>query len=282
MFLKKIFFTLLFANLAAVTTLFASITVAPLSITLSDRNPSGSVIVHNPSGKHMFVKCELRFGYPASDDTGRTFIHIVDTLKGDEPSAVDWVRWYPRSVVLKPGEDQRIRFTARPPANLPAREYWARIVFTSSEVPDVNKTFDTTAAVRTAITMATQTIVALQYRRGKVNTGAELELINIKRTGDSLKILLEMKPTGNAYFWGSLRCKLFDSKKKVISDYENGIAIYYSLRRTIYLPIPAVKKGEYSLEAELVTERKSGSKRDALKVPPVKLQIPIPPEFYNN
>ena len=97
-----------------------------------------------------------------------------------EPSCADWVRALPRRVILQPGQRQTVRLLAQPPAGLPDGEYWSRVVISSKSLPRDGDTVEVEGheGVRVGLTLSTRTIISLNYRKGPVSTGLDVESLS--------------------------------------------------------------------------------------------------------
>ncbi|RKX24807.1 MAG: hypothetical protein DRP45_07420, partial [Candidatus Zixiibacteriota bacterium] len=119
-----IFFGLLTTGGASLN---AGVLVSPTVVFVSQNNPTGRMTIHNPSDRPQEVNIKFSFGLPASDSLGRLTVKFQDSAVTDPRSALDWVRAFPRKVIVAPGENQTVRIMVDPPKGLPDGEYWARV-----------------------------------------------------------------------------------------------------------------------------------------------------------
>jgi len=218
--------------------LTAGVLVAPTSVILSENDRTGRLTVQNPSDSPKEVSIHFGFGIPQSDSLGKVKLRLQDTTKVDHPrSAMNWIRAFPRRVVLAPGATQVVRFVANPPKDLPDGEYWARIVVRSqdsqAQLPDAGDL----EAITTRLNMVMQTAIVLKYRTG--NLIARLGIIDteIKRSDSLVAILIDMENQGNVSYVGVLRCNLFDANNVEIAARRINIAIYDDIKRRVELPV---------------------------------------------
>ena len=101
---------------------------------------------------------DLRFGFPDTDSNGTPFIRFIDDPGPEFPSAVDWIRPYPRRLRLEPGEKQVVRLLATPPDDLPDGEYWTRMIVSGQGASVPIESSDT--AVRAGVSLVMRIITA--------------------------------------------------------------------------------------------------------------------------
>jgi len=98
---------------------------------------------------------------------------------------MNWIRAFPRRVVLAPGATQVIRFVANPPKDIPDGEYWARIVIRSqdsqAQLPDAGDM----ESITTRLNMVMETAIVLKYRTGDLMAKLGITDTEIERS-DSL------------------------------------------------------------------------------------------------
>lgn len=218
--------------------LTAGVLVAPTSVILSENDRTGRLTVQNPSDSPKEVSIHFGFGIPQSDSLGKVKLRLQDTTKVDHPrSAMNWIKAFPRRVVLAPGATQVVRFVANPPKDLPDGEYWARIVVRSqdsqAQLPDAGDL----EAITTRLNMVMQTAIVLKYRTG--NLIARLGIIDteVKRSDSLVAVLIDIENQGNVSYVGVLRCNLFDANNVEIAARRINIAIYDDIKRRVELPV---------------------------------------------
>ena len=221
----------------------AGVLVAPTVVILSDKNRTGRINIENPSNKPKEVEISFSFGLPVSDSLGKISIDLQDSNVTDPRSAMDWIRAFPRKVLLEPNGSQVIRLVAQPPKDLPDGEYWAHIVVKSQEGETSFPVASDDENITTKLNMIMKTAIALKYRTGDVM--AELEMTDPKVIEDDSNVVFycDLKNLGNVSYLGILTCRLLDADGKEISFHRSNLAVYRELRKGIYLPIT---EGDYS------------------------------------
>jgi len=228
--------------LLVVINLKAGVLVAPTSVYLSEHDRTGRMTVQNPSDKPKEISIFLSFGIPESDSLGSVNIRLQDTAVTDTRSAVDWIRVFPRRIILAPGETQVVRFVAHPPKDLPDGEYWARIVIRSEEGRTDIPSATQTDGITTTLNMIMQTAIALKYRTGNLISKIEVADTRIKDSDSVVSVVIDMINRGNVSYVGLLTSRLLDADNKEIATKQIDLAVYRKLSRHFILP---VDKGDY-------------------------------------
>lgn len=248
-----------------------AIAVAPTAVYVSDARPASAVTLYNPSTTAEEVSVEVIFGYPTTDEEGRVRL-AVDTASEDPRSAVDWIRVLPRRLVVPPEERRVVRLLARPPADTPDGEYWARLVFTSrgQEIP-VDAPPDSVSGVRVGLSLEVRTIIALAYRKGEVTTGLQVDGFAPEIQGDSLVVWPDMIRQGDGAYIGRLVFSLLDEEDQEVRTWEEQVAVYREYRRRYAYPVQDLPAGRYRLVMRLSTDREDIPESDRLVTVPVEL-----------
>ncbi len=237
---------------------YSQVTVAPVSLHMNDANKNGYLLIRNNSLTSTWeVNLEMKFGYPVSDSTGNINIYFPENVTANDPSAVEWINFFPRKFMLKPQEEQTVRVVAKPPKGLKEGEYWGRPIISSQAV----STEDTTEnpQIGVGLSVKFQTVIALNYRKGKSSTSINLLSFDAVYENDKIIISADMKREGNSAYIGNLIAKVYNSSNDVVSETEQEFAVYYSLLKKVILEVPGIKKGNYTVELELNTDRKEQS-----------------------
>ncbi len=237
---------------------YSQVTVAPVSLHMNDANKNGYLLIRNNSLTSTWeVSIEMKYGYPVSDSTGNINIYFPENVTANDPSAVEWINFFPRKFMLKPQEEQTVRVVAKPPKGLKEGEYWGRPIISSQAV----STEDTTEnpQIGVGLSVKFQTVIALNYRKGKSSTSINLLSFDAVYENDKIIISADMKREGNSAYIGNLIAKVYNSSNDVVSETEQEFAVYYSLLKKVILEVPGIKKGNYTVELELNTDRKEQS-----------------------
>jgi len=225
---------------------------------MNDANKNGYLLIRNNSLTSTWeVNIEMKFGYPFSDSTGNINIYFPDTVTASDPSAIDWVNFFPRKFLLKPQEEQTVRVVAKPPKGLKEGEYWGRPII-SSQVQSMEDTTNN-SQIGVGLSVKFQTVIAFNYRKGKSSTSINLLSLDAVYEDSKIIVSADMKREGNSAYIGNLIAKVYDSRNDLISETEQEFAVYYTLLKKVTLDVPGIKKGNYTVEVELNTDRKEQS-----------------------
>lgn len=227
---------LLFLTAADLT---GGVLVAPTVVFLSDKNRTGRLNLQNPTNAPVEVSINFSFGLPTSDSLGDVTITLQDSNVTDPRSAVEWVKAFPRKVVIPPNGSQVIRLLAYPPKGLADGEYWARIVVRSQEGETTLPVAGKENQITTKLNMIMQTAIMLKYRTGKLTAQLELKHADVKKTDSMVHVMFDLSNRGNVSYLGVLNCRLLDKDNRQISYKKIDLAVYRDMKRRIDLPITA-------------------------------------------
>jgi hypothetical protein len=259
--------------IAVLPVLADAILVAPHALFISHDEPTGDVYLLNQGEVAEEVTVELAYGYPATDSLGNITIRFVDELGPDDRAATPWLRAFPRRARVEPGQRQRVRVQATPPADLPDGEYWSRLIVTSRPVEEPVAVVDT--AVQAGVTLELRTITSVTYRKGEVTTGVRLEDFRASQVGDSLEIWVEAVREGNAAFLGTLELGLGPIQGETLTAWRNPIAVYMDQQRRFTLPLQDIAPGDYQLRLAISTARQDIDARFILPAEPIERSLVV-------
>ncbi|HUH12164.1 MAG TPA: hypothetical protein VMK65_03605 [Longimicrobiales bacterium] len=213
-----------------------AVTVTPAALFIDHRTRSASLTLHNPGLTAEEIEITFAFGYARSDEHGRIQVVFLDSVPPYEPSAVPFLRAFPRRLRLEPGQRQLVRILVQPPRDLADGEYWARVMVASTggQPPIEQRTGD----VRLQLEVRTVFAVALNYRHGSVATGLEVEDARVEATDSTLDLLLDMERQGNAAFLGHVVVELLDDRGRVVAEVEQDVAVYRRILWRFPLALP--------------------------------------------
>lgn len=247
--------------------------VTPHALFISHGARAGQVTVGNSGDSPEEVTVELRFGFPDTDSAGTPFIRFVEDPGPEFPSAVDWIRPYPRRLRLEPGEQQVVRLLATPPDDLPDGEYWTRMIVTGQGASVPIETSDT--AVRAGVSLVMRIITAVTYRKGDVSTGIALRELDAAVEGDSIVAWVNATREGNGAYLGTVKFEVLDQDRSPVREWIIPIAVYYPMNRRFSLPLDSLAAGSYVLRLTIATERPDLRADDVLSAPTVSDSIEI-------
>jgi len=249
-----------------------AVSVSPMSVFIDHRTRTGTITLYNPNPLPEEIDIAFAFGYPQSDSTGEVTVPISDEPSpAGEPSAVPWLRAFPRRLVLQPGQQQVVRILAQPPAGLADGEYWSRIMITATGGrPPVEQQVE--PDVRVAINMRTIIVASLNYRKGSVTTGIRVDSARATANGDSVQLMLDMTRTGEAAYLGRIRVEQLAADGRVIAQEEDIVSVYRTLRRRFVFP---VTNGAVRVRYTLETERPELGQTNIITAPAVSGTVDV-------
>jgi hypothetical protein len=253
------------ALLGAGAAALRAVSVSPMSVFMSHTNRTATITLYNPNPLPEEIDISFAFGYPQSDSAGNVSVPLSDVAPAGEPSAVPWLRAFPRRLVLQPGQQQVVRILAQPPAGLEDGEYWSRILVTATGGrPPVEQQVQ--PDVRVAISMRTIIVASLSYRKGRPTTKIEMKDAGAFRTPDGLQVTLDMARAGEAAYLGRIRLELLDAAGAVVHEEEDIMSVYRTLRRRFIVPgMQNVVRVRYTID----TERPELGHANVIKAPSV-------------
>ena len=252
------------------------VTIAPPVVILDHRQRGGSLELFNVRNEPVEVSISLAYGFPVSDSCGFVDVRLMDAVPSSEPAATPWVDVYPRRIMIMPGQRQTIRFLARPPTDLPDREYWSRVIVTSGGAAIPVVTGDTSSGITVALNVTLRTITTLLYRKGSLQTALSVHDVRTSVAGDSLVVRAVLTPSGTAAWLGTVRGTLRSPEGRVVGRFERPMGIYYTLDPSFAIPLDRrMASGTYRLTVDAVTERPDLPRSSLVRAPDVSASMDI-------
>lgn len=248
----------------------AQVQIAPTSIFMSDERQTERLTIRNTSNHPQEISIELLYGYPATDESGQAYLKTFGAIPDGAPAASEWIRVYPRHLILPPHQQQVVRFSARPPAGILPGEYWARPAISISAASEPHS--DHINAISTRIHFINRTVLSLNYRHKRVQTGITIESMHAETTGNKLYLWAELQRQGSAAFLGSARISIYKDAEEVLHQ-QQDIAVYYSQRRRFSFDINSLSSGTYSFRLSLSTSDRAARQPSVLPAPPTEQSI---------
>ncbi|MDQ3555878.1 MAG: hypothetical protein M3409_03750 [Gemmatimonadota bacterium] len=251
----------------------AAVTVSPTALYIDSQSRSGTLILFNGGSLPEELEISFAFGYPTSDASGAISVELRDSAAAGEPSAVPWLRAFPRRLVLKPGQRQVLRILVQPPAALADGEYWGRVLVRSrGGQPPIEQA---QGEVRVQLNVETVIATALMFRKGPVHTGLSVREARAERTDDGVQLTLDVERQGNAAYLGRVRAQLLSPDGAVYAEVEDALAVYRALRRRFVLPLPAAAPAGFTVRYTFDTERPDLPPSGPLRAAPVTAVLPV-------
>jgi hypothetical protein len=244
----------------------AQISLAPSFVFLDKNSGVGNLFVSNNSQKAYEVMISFAFGYPGSDANGNLIMNYHDSIAYNTYALDKMIRAFPRSFILKGGEQRTVRIQVVPGQHRNDGFYFTRLkVMAKPQMEDVSSS--TTQEIGTKINFNFEQITAVFYRKGKVNTGVNVKKMDIQQNKNMLEVRPELERTGNAPFLGSMFAKLKDIHGKVVAEAQSTTTVYFDEIRRIDLKLDKLNPGTYKFELSFETQRNDMMSEDLVQAP---------------
>ena len=254
-----------------------SVMIAPNAVVIDGRIGTGAVTLVNSGDRAAEISISSLFGFPATDSAGRMRLETFATVDDTMPSASAWLRAFPERFVLAPGARRTVRLLVTPPAGIPDREYWARLVVSSRAAardarPSGADTVatDANADMRVGLALEVRSILGVFYRRGVLATGVRLDSARAFVEGDSIVTRVRMTRTGNAAFVGTLRGVVRDATGAARATMTLPLGVYYTLEPRLSAPLGQLPAGKYTVDLDVQAARPDVSAGTLLPVAPTR------------
>lgn len=209
------------------TLAFSNLQVFPTKIELSSREKSSSVTLRNRSDK--VTTYQISAVYYRQDIEGR--MTRVTDLKEDDFSIIDFLRFSPRRVVLKPNQEQVVRFMVRNTSKLDVGDYRAHIRFEPIE-EDITKDGGRDNYVMMKIDAKVAINVPVIFHQGRAKGEITLESFSIvedKVSGPYF--FVTMKRKGRIFPYGTFKIFYQKDNEEELVSLVNGVSSYLDERR---------------------------------------------------
>jgi P pilus assembly chaperone PapD len=246
---------LILAALLATPRPAVAVNVSPAVVIIDGRSREGVVTLRNGGEHPEEIELTFQHGTSVADGHGNVRLVLSDSAPSGAQSALGWVRAFPRRLVLAPGETQTVRIMVRPPQDLAAGEYWARLVV--SAVPQGAGTEQQHGAATMRLRIGTRIVAAVHYRVGRLATGLGATGATAERDGENVDLTVNLARQGNAAFVGRLRARFIRADGSPVGDeYVEPLTLYAAdLRRRFRIPAKAVGAGAVAVEFTFDTDR---------------------------
>lgn len=219
----------------------ADMLVSPSRVLMDDDNRGATLILRNPSDGPRTYR--LRWEDKRAKPEGG-----YDMITGDEPwpSAVGMVRHSPRQITVGPKENQTVRFSWRPPANLPAGEYRSHLLL--EVIPDISEPTSTFGAtdkkgigvqVHMQMSFSIPVVVRHNTAAPKVSIG-DVSVVPAKDKNKDTRLAITFSRAGIASSYGRVVVEMQRNKNspvELIGEYRE-LSIFHELgQRKIFVPL---------------------------------------------
>lgn len=235
--------------------LFSQINIYPPVAFIDSKSKSGSVTLLNNGSSARELTLRFRFGYFTYDSVGNKNIDY-DSKLGKEYSLEPFIRVFPEKLVLKPKENQVVRFYVKAPADLKDGTYWVRLeILDRSQKRQIDSAHQN-LNVSFELIKGLGTVVLMQ--KGKCNTNLNVSYIKNEINKENLNLYFTMnRDGGNSPFWGTLVMDVYneDTGKKIVESYKEPLSIYFNSVKRILLNSKDFPPGRYRAEIMINNKR---------------------------
>jgi hypothetical protein len=274
----KVIIRLLLFLMTGNITVSSQISIAPATIYIHDDERIASMQIGNGPDSEKEISISFKFGYPSSDSLGNLIMVYNDTVAEERYGLGNKLRVFPRHFVLPPGSQQTVRLQILPDKGKPDGAYWSRMIISSSTaVKDIDEESFSAGSVSTGINYTFRQNIAVFYLKGKVTTGLIPGKVRTSLERGILKVVSELKPSGNCPFNGSVSVRLSDKGGNEVAFNQQTVVVYFDVLKCIEMALPEgdLRPGSYNLEFIYKTERSDIAPSDLVKSDPVHHKVPL-------
>lgn len=251
----------------------AAVNVSPAMLYIDARTREGVVTLYNSGRLAEEIELGFQWGSHLSDADGVVRLVLTDSAPAGAPSAIPWLRAYPRRLVLAPGESQVVRVIVRPPTGVTPGEYWARLVVTA--VPQTPAIEQTRGEAMMRLRIGTRIVGGVHYRVGRPSTSISVQRASAARDGNKVNLTLDFARGGNAAFIGRMRARLLDASGHTVGEeYVEPITLYQGLRWRFSIPVAEAAR-VVAVEYTLDTQREDLPQGTVLRADPVQGRVEL-------
>lgn len=206
---------------------FANLQVFPTKIEMSSREKSSSITLRNRSNKTVTYQVSSVFYRQEIDGK----MNRVSEVKEGDYSIIDYLRYSPKRVALRPNQEQVVRFMVRNSAKLEVGDYRAHVRFE----PVAEKNAETNGRenyVMMNIDAKVAINVPIIFHQGRAK--GEIFLNDFSIGADEKKqfsFFVTMKKTGRIFPYGTFKIFYISEKEEELVSLVNGVSSYLDERR---------------------------------------------------
>ena len=264
--LKRTIFTFILLAYGTASAI-AQITIAPTNLFIDQRTKFGTYFVVNGSNVPQEINIDFIFSYSNTNENGERLIIEDDSAAADLHSAADWIRAFPRSFQLAPGERRVVRLRLTPPGDLDDGMYWARIRTVSTPVSPPVELQTNNDAVTASIGIRLESKTGAYYKQGEVNTGIAVPSLTAAVADDDiLEVLANVNRLGNAPFLGSITANIYDADNSLVKSSFISTTIYFDGYHKQEVDVSDLPAGNYSVELMFESRRSDISTSDLVQM----------------
>jgi hypothetical protein len=250
----------------------AQVTVSPTTMFFENNFSSFTVINNSPIAQDVII--DFTFGYPVADESGEFRIFYGDSLELKNRDITPYVRAFPRSMTIQPGQRQTVRVNIRPPATLPDGVNWARLkVISSSQAAEIST--ENSDAVSAQLNLVFEQIFSIYHIKGNAFIDMSVDDVRYSINGDQRLLIYDTRNVGNAPFVGSITLEILESiSGRLVHSARSVTSIFTDESRNFFLP-ESLSPGTYKVVIQMTSRRPDIPERNSFQMTPVRQEFQI-------
>jgi hypothetical protein len=250
----------------------AQVTVSPTTVFFENNFSSFTVINNSPAAQDIII--DFIFGYPVADDSGEFRLLYGDSLELQNRDITPYIRAFPRSMTIQPGQRQTVRLNIRPPATLPDGVNWARLkVISSSQAAEIST--ENTDAVSAQLNLVFEQIFSIYHTNGNAFIEMAIDDIRYSTIDDQRLLIFDSRNTGNAPFVGTITLDIHEaSTGRLMHSGRSITSIFLNESRNFILP-ESLSPGTYKVVIQMTSRRPDIPERNSFQMTPVRQEFQI-------
>ena len=219
----------------------AEMLISPTRVMVDEDNRSATMTLRNTStGPRTY---RLSWEDKRATEEGK----YTEVAEGEDwPSAQQLIRFSPRQITVGPGENQTIRFSFRPPSDLPTGEYRSHLLL--KVIPDISEPTSTfegsgpgeNVGIQVFMQMSFSIPIVARYNTDTPTVSiGDVKAVPVK-SGKGLGLDVSFNREGNASSFGNITVEMqrdSNSKVELIGRYEE-LSIFSEInQRKVRIPL---------------------------------------------
>jgi P pilus assembly chaperone PapD len=251
--------------------LHAQISISPKRILLNARERSQEITIANSGQRPFEITADVTDFFIRTDSLGNEQYDTVANADEAARSCRNWVKIYPKRLIVPPNSTRTIRLLASPPAELGDGEYNARLQVSSIETGFAPVDAIDTTKITIDMKMRLKMVLQVAFRKGEVSTGLDLLGVQMSRSDSGTALLVDVRSKGNGAYRGMLSGILKAKDGRVVDSVTTPYIVDITgFRQRIPLNQRNLPDGTYDLIVESKAVLPGTAGEFVLPAPPVR------------
>ncbi|MFK7892708.1 MAG: molecular chaperone [Granulosicoccus sp.] len=237
----SILYAFVYLTLCFSTTTNAEMLISPTRVMVDEEIRSTTMTLRNTSGGPRTYR--LSWEDKRATETG-SYTAVADDE--DWPSAKELIRFSPRQITVGPGENQTVRFSFRPPSDLPFGEYRSHLLL--KVIPDISEPTSTlggsglgeNVGVQVAMQMSFSIPIVARYNTDLPTVSIDDVKAVPLTSGDGIRLAVTFNREGIASSYGNVKVEMqrdSNSEVELIGKYDQ-LSIFSEInQRTVFIAL---------------------------------------------